>query len=143
MIVPVEDSQRNSDFSDLPASSEGGDPGSSKRQALRKISEKQRKLNSMSQAIQSIKVEMNAPGIGGAGVTREKARDQAIDSIIRFGSREYEIIKQLSDQGNLHDSKFGQLINLQRLINDYSLKMNMISRIAEALTTTIRKFQQQ
>jgi hypothetical protein len=96
----------------------------------------------MMQTIQSIKAGGSASHISKPGGSSQKAPDQAIESIIRFGSREYEIIQQLSNDGILKNSKFGQLINFQRLINEYSLKMNMISRIAEALTTTIRKFQQ-
>jgi len=97
----------------------------------------------MSQAIHSINAGGSAPGVGELGGTSQVVRNQVLDSIIRFGSREYEIIQQLSNKGTFHDSKFGQLMNLQRVINEYSLKMNIISRIAEALTTTVRKFQQQ
>jgi hypothetical protein len=97
----------------------------------------------MSQAIQTIKVATKTSGVGEPVVPRTAIRGQDIDSMIRFGSHEFEIIQRISSREIFHDSKFGQLMNFQRVINEYSLKMNMVSKIAEALTTTIRKFQQQ
>jgi hypothetical protein len=97
----------------------------------------------MSQLINSIKVGPSSSGIGENVAPRIARHGQDFDSMIRFGSQEFEIIKKMSSSGILNDSKFGQLMNLQRVINEYSLKINMVSKIAEALTTTIRKFQQQ
>jgi hypothetical protein len=97
----------------------------------------------MSQPIHSIKVVTSTTGVRETVIPKPEVRGQSLDSMIRFGSREFEIIQRISSKEILPNSKFGQLMYLQHVINEYSLKMNMVSRIAEALTTTIRKFQQQ
>ena len=98
----------------------------------------------MSHPIHSIKLSGATPNINKVPLPTTKVLPKLdFDGMIKFGEREFNIIQNSSDKLSFKDSKFTQLMYLQRVINDYTLKMNMVSKIAEALTTTIRKFQQQ
>jgi hypothetical protein len=71
------------------------------------------------------------------------AMSPALKQIMQFGSSEYEILKKTSKSIQTQKTDFNQWLNFQQITNDYALKMNIVSKVSEAFSTTVRKFQQQ